>query len=366
MSNPRAVVLRSYDAPFQIEEIELGPLRSNEIRVRVVAAGLCHTDLLPRQKVVADHMLPLILGHEGAGVVEEVGSDVSSIAIGDHVLMSFDSCGDCLLCLEGKPAYCSQFRTLNLSARRGDGTTSALDREGRVVNNRWFAQSSLATHAIATERNSVVIDKSLPLDVLAPLGCGLQTGAGAVLNEMEVRPGQSIVVFGVGAVGLAAIMAAKIAGATDIVAVDLHQSRLDLAQELGATRVLRGDQEDLRQALPDGGPGLDFMLDTTALPEIIRSGISSLRAGGRAVLVGAGTRELSIHPSELTGVNIGYVLEGSASPQRFLPILIEHWRAGRFQIEKLTRSYALAEINDAEADMNAGRTIKPILIPPSN
>ncbi|GAA0967664.1 NAD(P)-dependent alcohol dehydrogenase [Acrocarpospora macrocephala] len=357
-----AAVLHAPDAPFSLETIQLGELRPNELLVDIHATGLCHTDLLPRLPALGERLVPLVLGHEGAGVVIEVGSAVSSIKPGDHVLLSFDSCGVCERCRADDPAYCRHFRAINLTGQRLDGSVAALDRHGIPVANRWFGQSSFATLAIATERNTVAIDPSLPLEVLAPLGCGLQTGAGAVLNEMKPRPGQSIAVLGVGAVGLAAVMAAGIAEAATIVAVDRHASRLELAARLGATAQVFGDTGELRKAIAGDGPGLDFVLDTTGAPEVIRAGVAALRPHGRAILVGAGASPVSFHPSELTGVTIGYILEGSANPKRFLPELVAHWRAGRFPIERLIASYPLADIGAAETDMLAGHVAKPVLV----
>ncbi|WP_424533542.1 NAD(P)-dependent alcohol dehydrogenase [Sphaerisporangium viridialbum] len=357
-----AAVLHGPGARFSLETIRLGDLRPHELLVEVRAAGLCHTDLMPRVPFLGERLVPIVLGHEGAGVVIEVGSAVTTIRPGDHVLLSFDSCGDCERCRADDPAYCLHFRAMNTSGQRLDGSVAAVDEHGIPVANRWFGQSSFATLAIATERNAVVIDPSLPLDVLAPLGCGLQTGAGAVLNEMKLRPGQSVAVLGAGAVGLAAVMAAKIAGASDIVAIDLHASRLELAKQLGATRRVLGEVDDLRKAIVGDGPGLDFVLDTTGVPEVIKAGVAALRPHGRALLVGAGASPVSFHPSELTGVNVGYILEGSANPKRFLPELVAHWRAGRFPIERLTATYPLSDIDTAEADMLAGQVVKPVLV----
>ncbi|MGW6954114.1 NAD(P)-dependent alcohol dehydrogenase [Streptomyces chartreusis] len=356
-----AAVLHAPDAPFSLETITFGSLRAGEILVEIHAAGLCHTDLIPRMPVIGERLVPLVLGHEGAGIVTDIGPDVTAIRPGDHVLLSFDSCGTCERCQANDPAYCANFRIANTSGRRLDGSVAATDEHGIPVANRWFGQSSFATHAIATERNAVVIDPSLPLDVLAPLGCGLQTGAGAVLHEMKLEPGQSIAVLGVGAVGLAAVMAARIAGADDIIAVDLHPSRLDLAKKVGATRCLPGGTGDLAQALASDNPGLDFVLDTTGVPDVIRAGATALRPHGRAVLVGTGVHPVSFHPSELTGITIGYVLEGSVDPHQFLPELVKHWRAGRFPIEQLITTYPLADIDRAEADMRSGTAVKPVL-----
>ena len=359
----RAAVLRTADGRFGIEDLVLGPIGPQELLVRIAGTGMCHTDLLARGPAFAAVLLPAVLGHEGAGVVAAVGNGITDFAVGDHVVLSFDSCGGCPQCRDGEPAYCREFGGSNMSGRRRDGSQGAIASDGTAVNSRWFGQSSYAGLAVATERNAVKVDPSLPLELLGPLGCGLQTGAGAVLNEMDLRPGQSIAVFGAGAVGLAAVMAAKIAGAADIVVVDLHPRRLDMALELGATRVYPGDQEDLAARIVGGGTGVDHSLDTSSVPAVMATAIAVLAPRGGAVLVGGGPGMLTIHPSQLAGRRLTYVVEGSANPREFIPILLEHWRAGRFPFDRFVRTYPLAEINRAEADSSSGATIKPVLIP---
>ncbi|WP_426323275.1 NAD(P)-dependent alcohol dehydrogenase [Microbacterium sp. E-13] len=358
----RAAVLRSVDGPFEIEEVAVGELRADEVLVRVLASGMCHTDLILRSPARAAEFTPIIAGHEGAGVVEEIGSAVTRVSPGDHVLLSFDSCGWCRACLTGAPAYCEEFTARNMYGVRADGTASITDRHGATVRNRWFGQSSFAEHAIATERNLVVVAPDLPLELLSPLGCGLQTGAGSVFNEMKLAPGQSIAVFGAGAVGLAAVMAAKIAGAGEIVVVDLHPSRLKLAEELGATRVVPGDADDVLAQVKGDSGGVDFSFDTTAVTSVITTAISVLRHGGKAVLVGAGSGRIDISPVLLVGRTVTFVLEGGAVPQVLLPQLVHYWREGLFPFDKLVRTYPLSEINRAEADSLSGATIKPVLV----
>jgi aryl-alcohol dehydrogenase len=281
------------------------------------------------------------------------------------VLISYDSCGWCASCLKGAPAYCAQFEARNVTGRRIDGTTSAFSPDGTPITNRWFAQSSFADLAIATERNLVSVDSEVPLEKLGPLGCSLQTGAGSVLNEMRLRPGQSIAVFGAGAVGLAAVMAAKLSGASDIVVIDLHDSRLEVARELGATRTVNGSDGDVAAQVTAGGRAMDFTFETTAVGSVMSDAINVLSRPGTAVLVGAGFAELSVNPSALAGRKVTYVLEGSAVPQVFLPQLIVFWQAGLFPFDRLVRTYPLADINTAEADSLSGTTIKPVLLPTS-
>lgn len=358
-----AAVLRGHDRAFELEQITLGELAPNEVLVRIAGAGMCHTDLLPRNPDMAERLGAVVLGHEGAGVVEAIGSAVTRTKVGDHVMLSFDSCGWCSNCLSGAPAYCDEFELRNVTGRRADLSQGAVDSEGAAVAARWFGQSSFAHHSIATERNIVVVDPELPLELLGPLGCGLQTGAGSVLNEMKLRAGQSIAVFGAGGVGLSAVMAAKLAGAREIVVVDLHDSRLELAQELGATRVVRGDVPDLVSAVKGDGAGLDFVFETTAVSSVITAAVASLRRPGKAVLVGAGGGEVALPANLLSGRTVTFALEGSSVPQIFLPQLLDYWKRGLFPFEKLIQRYPLSEINQAEADSLSGVTIKPVLIP---
>ncbi|MEU1183972.1 NAD(P)-dependent alcohol dehydrogenase [Streptomyces sp. NPDC005820] len=363
----QAAVLRAGDGPFVVEEVDIADPGPGQVLVRIAAVGFCHTDVLPRGDGFPARP-PIIAGHEGAGVVEALGPGVTEPAVGSHVLLSFDHCGACENCLDGHPAYCRSFVQRNLTgAGIESGDQSVTDAEGKPVASRWFGQSSFATHAVVDVRNTVVVDPDLPLELLAPLGCGIQTGAGSILLALDVRAGSRVVVFGAGGVGLAAVMAAKVAGAATIVAVDLHQNRLDLAQELGATHVLPAGGEDVPRRLRKlTGGGADYVLDTTGVPEVIRDGVDSLRVRGTVGLVGARSRDLVLGPAALsTGKTVMGILEGDAVPRRFLPQLIELWQQGRFPFERLVRTYPLSEINTAERDAASGVTVKPVLLPGS-
>jgi aryl-alcohol dehydrogenase len=353
----RAAVLRDPAGPFAIEEMDLADPGPGEVLVRVAGAGMCHTDLLYRRRPRLP--MPMVFGHEGSGVVEVAGPGVRHVVPGDHVVMSFDSCGRCGQCLEGEPAYCDEMMLRNLSGVRPDGSSGATDAAGLPVAIRWFGQSSFATHAVATERNIVVVDRELPLELLGPLGCGVQTGAGSVLNAMSVRPASSIAVFGAGAVGLSAVMAATIAGADEIIVADLHPARREMALELGATRAVDGADPDVVASV---GP-VDYSLDTTGVPAVVRTAIAVLRPKGTCALVGAGGGEITFRPDALAGRSLRYVLEGDAVPQSFIPQLIRLWQHGRFPFDKLIRTYSLDEINDAEHDSENGTTVKPVLLP---
>jgi aryl-alcohol dehydrogenase len=360
-----AAVLRSPTGAYEIEPVDLADLRADQVLVRIAGAGMCHTDVLPRAPESFSPP-PIITGHEGSGVVEAVGSDVTGVEVGDHVVLSFDSCRACAACAKGAVAYCDTFIFRNLIGRDLDGSTGVRDADGNEVASRWFAQSSFATHCVATARNVVVVDRDLPLELLGPLGCGVQTGAGSVLVALDVQPGTSLVVFGAGAVGLAAVMAGVVAGASTIIAVDLHAHRLDLATELGATHVLDGSAPDLvAQVHALTGGGADCTFDTTGNPTVITNAIAALRMTGVCGLVGVQTGELVLDGLALVGKTVTGILEGGVVPQEFIPRMIELWQEGRFPFDRLIETFPLDQINEAEAASLSGKVIKPVLIPTS-
>ncbi|GAA4383341.1 NAD(P)-dependent alcohol dehydrogenase [Actinomadura verrucosospora] len=360
-----AAVLRAADAPYTIESLDLADPGPGEVLVKIAGAGMCHTDLLGR--VPGDLVAkPVVLGHEGSGVAEAVGPGVTGLTAGDHVVMSFDSCGECANCRAAKPGACPQMTALNMLAMPLDGTPRATGPGGEPVHTRWFGQSSFASHALGTARNVVPVTKDVPLDVLGPLGCGVQTGAASVLVSLGVRAGDSIAVFGAGAVGLAAVMAARIAGASTIVAVDLHESRLDLARELGATHVLHGADDDIAGQIRaiSGGEGVQYSFDSTAVPEVVSTAVASLRTTGVCGLVGVGAAEYRLDANLLLmGRTVKGIIEGDAVPHTFIPRMIEMWRQGRFPFDRLVTAYPLAQINEAEADTTSGKVVKPVLVP---
>jgi aryl-alcohol dehydrogenase len=231
-----AAVAREGSAELTVESLQLEPPRADEVLVRFTAAGLCATDLDAAAGQLATPR-PVVLGHEGVGVVEVVGAAVAGMVVrpGDRVVCSLDSCGACPNCRRGQPAYCRRHSALNFEAHRADGSVGLRDGAGVAVHDHFFGQSSFAGYGLAHPASLVVVDGELPSEVLAPLGCGVVTGAGAVWNTLRVQPGAVVAVFGAGTVGLSAVMAARVAGAARVIAVDLHPNRLDLARALGAT-----------------------------------------------------------------------------------------------------------------------------------
>ena len=332
--------------------------------VEIRACGICHTDV-GVQNYEQGLPLPQVLGHEGAGIVRAIGEGVGNVDIGDHVVLSYASCGHCGNCTDDHPQYCSDFMLLNYAGLLSDGRVP-MQAAGGAVYGGFFGQSSFATHAIAYARNTVKIPPDLDFALAAPFGCGMQTGAGTVYNSLAPRAGQSLAVFGTGSVGLAALMAAVDSGCSPVIAVDINQERIDLALQLGASHGILSDPSrlaaDLRAILPTG---VDFIVDTTGIAAIIRAGTEALASRGQLAVLAVtppGT-EVSINPNLLLGgKSIRGAVEGDADPQVFIPELIERHRAGRFPHDRLVTTYPFSAINEAVADMRAGRVIKPVLV----
>lgn len=362
----RAAVVRQKGGPFEIETASIRPPRDDEVLVRVIATGMCHTDMVARDQIYPVPQ-PIVLGHEGAGIVEAVGSNVAKVAKGDHVVLSFHSCGACRPCQEGHPAYCENFNDYNFAgARPNDGSHALCGHDGRPLNDRFFGQSSFGAYAIANARNVVKVRKDAPLDLLGPLGCGIQTGAGTVLNALKVGPGASFAAFGAGAVGLSGVMAAAAAGATTIFAVDVVPSRLELALQLGATHAVNSATEDpVAVVRAVTHKGVDFAMDSTGIPSVIRSSVLALRATGAAAIVGASKpgAVLDLDANDLMqgAKSIRGVVEGDSIPDVFIPQLVDLYLAGRFPFDKLVKFYSLDQINEAAADSEKGGTLKPII-----
>ena len=362
-----AAVLRQQGGPFRIETVDLDTPRPDEILVRNIAVGICHTDLVIRDQGIPVP-LPVVLGHEGSGIVERVGAAVTKVKPGDKVVMTYHSCGHCPSCYDGAPAYCANLVPNNFSGRRADGSAT-VHQDGIAFSANFFQQSSFASHSLATERNTVKVDQQLPLDTLAlfgPLGCGIQTGAGAVLNSLRPRAGSTLAVFGVGSVGLSAIMAARLAGCAVIVAVDLNEERLELAKSLGATHTVNAravDAVDFIRAAT-GGAGADFSLEMTASPKVLRQAVECLHTRGVCGLIGlppAGTEVALDMASILFGRTLKGIIEGDSVPEIFINRMITLYQQDRFPIDRIMRHYRFDQINTAVDDTEDGLAIKAVL-----
>ena len=356
----KAAVFRDKSHNPTIEDLELSGPRAGEVLVRIVGVGVCHTDLKTAETDRAPR--PVVLGHEGSGVVEAVGPGVSRVVAGDHVVMSFGSCGHCPSCLDAQPAYCHDAD--HFGCTRADGTFY-LSLDGTPVHGDFFNQSSFATHAIGKERGIVKVDKDAPLEILGPLGCGIQTGAGAVLNDFKIKPGQTLVVFGTGSLGLSAVRAARIAGAARVIAVDRHPQRLQLAVELGADQVIEARDGQLAERIRDLIPaGVDFTLDTTGAAPVMLEAIEVLAPRGTFgfVTVPLDGSDLTLRMRSLMqGRRMQGISEGNSNPEAFIPRLIDFHMQGRFPFDRLVRFYPFADIAQAFRDSEAGVAVKPIL-----
>jgi aryl-alcohol dehydrogenase len=359
-------VVREQGGPFRLEQVELDGPRPDEVLVEVVAAGMCHTDLLVRDSRPGS--LPAVLGHEGAGVVREVGSEVRGVAPGDPVVLSFPSCGVCSRCRTGRTTYCDSIAALKFGCARPDGSVATTDARGRPVGDHFFGQSSFGTLAVASARSVVRMPADVDLRIAGPLACGVQTGAGTVLDVLRVRPGASVAVFGAGSVGLVAVMAARLAGATTIVAVNRRASRLRLAAEFGATHLVAPQDVDPVEAIRDatGGRGAEFAFETTGVPDVLTAAVRSLDSLGTCAYVGTAppgvTGGIPMLEAMTKGLTVRGVLQGDSTPGVTLPRLWDLHRRGLLPFDRLITHYPLADIDRAAADTETGDVVKPVLL----
>jgi aryl-alcohol dehydrogenase len=359
-----AAVVRQAGGPFGLEPVTLRGPGTDEVIVEVKATGMCHADIVVRDQQIPTP-LPLVLGHEGAGVVVEKGSDVRNLDIGDHVVLSFAYCGHCAPCSSGHPPYCEYSFPLNFGGVARNGSHALTDSAGHPLHDHFFGQSSFATYAVCNQRNAVRVRKDVRLESLGPLGCGVQTGAGAVMNSLNVRPQSSFAVYGAGAVGLSALLAAKARGASTLIAVDIVAERLEMARELGTTHVIDGRAEGALTLIKDASHGgVDFSLDTSGVPTVIEQASAALAPMGRLGLVTGfpGTKAaFDINSIFQGGRTIRGIVQGDSLPHQFIPYLIDLHVSGDFPFDKLIRYYEFADINQAAADSHSGKTVKPVI-----
>ena len=358
-----AAVIPEYDAPFELRELELAPPTRNEVLIRLVSTGICHTDGAAQHGDMP-FPTPGVLGHEGAGVVVGLGEQVTHVSLGDHVILAWPWCGECKRCVAGQPRYCESLGDLLISGSRPDKSTS-LSANDQAIHSHFFGQSSFANFCVVNERSLVVVPQNYPLEILGPLACGIATGAGAVFNELRPSLGTNLVVFGAGAVGLSAIMAARCTGVTKIIAVDLHDNRLDLALRYGATHVINANRSDPVQEIKRICGGLaDYSLECTGVIPVVRQAIDSVGMLGTACLVGGApmTAEFSVHhTSTLWGKKIIGILGGGGNSKQLILGLLDLYSQGRFPFDELVVEYPLTEINQALDDSLTGKVLKPVI-----
>lgn len=361
--NIKAALIEKKGDPFVISELELRPPQQGEVLVKVVACGVCHTDDVARNQIIPVP-LPAVFGHEGCGIILETGPGVTEFKAGDKVGFSYGYCGSCEACRTGKPYGCKENRRLNFSGVQFDNT-KRLWKDDTFVSS-FFGQGAFATHAVVHVNNLIPVAEDIDLKMVAPMGCGIQTGAGAILNYLKPSADSSVIITGCGPVGLSAVMAAKIAGCTTIVACDVVSSRLDLALEFGATDVINSKEvTDVPARVREltGGLGCHYAIDCTGNGNCVRQSLNCTRSLGTCVVLGA-TQELTIHvEEELMGVGktlVGLV-EGCSVPKVFIPQLLNYYRKGMFPFDKLITYYPFEQINQAFEDTKNGSVLKAVL-----
>lgn len=361
----KAAVTYGKGEPFKIEEVELAPPKDNEILVKIVACGVCHTDEAAQFQVIPVP-LPAVLGHEGCGVVEQTGKNVTQFKVGDKVGISFGFCGECTNCMTAHQHACENFNAINFGGVQADGTSRLSTLDGKSLST-FFGQSSFATHVVVSENSAVKIEyDDIDLSLIGPMGCGIQTGAGAVLNRLHPEFGSSIAVFGCGTVGMSAIMAARIAGCEKIIAVGGNPQSLELAKELGATHTInRKEVNDIvntiRNEITAGG--VNYAIETSGVPDFVKKALASCRFMGTAVVLGAtGDVTLNIQ-TELMGdaKSLIGIVEGDSIPKLFIPKLLAYYKKGLFPFDKLIKFYPFEQINEAFKESSSGKCIKAVL-----
>ena len=365
MTDAIAAVMPAANSSFAIEPITVDAPQRGEILIDIKAVGICHTDLVMVSGAFGT-AFPAVFGHEGAGIVAAIGDGVTKVAVGDKVLLTFNSCGECVRCEADDPSYCEQFAALNMACVRGDGS-SRLHSHGKALSDNFFGQSSFASKAITLERNVVKLAEDADLALLAPLGCGIQTGVGAVTRSLEAQPGQSLVVIGGGSVGLSAVLGGRLAGCSPIILIEPQQDRRTIASEIGADHVIDPGADDIVAAVRALVPrGVDLVVDTSVHMPSVTASLGMLANKGRLGLVGLpGAFDAALPVPVIqwitSGGTVRGIVEGDSDPDQFLPELIEHHRAGRLPFDRFVRTYPFAAINEAIADAHSGKAIKVVL-----
>lgn len=363
----KAAVLRQPGSPLRIEDLQLDAPGRGELRVRIAAAGVCHSDY---HYMCGDLVtpLPVVLGHEGAGIVEEVGEGVTAVRPGDHVLLLWRAgCGHCDFCARGRPALCASGRAMLASGGLLDGSSRLRGSDGEIKH--FVGVSCFAERAVVAEPSLLPIPKDIPLEIAALTGCAVMTGVGAVVNTARVEPGSSVLVIGAGGIGLCAVMGAHLAGASVIVVADLVESKLELARDLGATHVVHAGRQDVVEVVRAmGNEGVDYAFEAIGNEHTLAQAVRALRPGGTAVAIGLPRADASVAVRVVDLVTQEKTLKGSiygsTRPYADMPRLFDLYRRGRLPLDRLlTRRYRLDEINEAYRALLAGEVARSILVP---
>ncbi|KAL3434385.1 chaperonin 10-like protein [Aspergillus tetrazonus] len=382
-TSPRALI--SYgphkSGGWKLKNVALRPLREKELLIEMVASGICQTDLhFAGMETGYGVHYPRAMGHEGAGYVRAVGPDTTVARVGDPVILSFSACKDCEPCKGGHPAHCFNFNAINFEAVAEDyvfrDASSPEPASGADIYGRFFGQSSFASLSIVQQDSIVnvagVVKSRQDLALLSPLGCGIQTGSGAIINAAGARPVDRVAIMGLGGVGLSAVMGAKIAGCTQIIGIDRHGSRLELAKELGATHVLQVAEgmslDEVTAAVKaiTGGLGSNITLDTTGVPALIAEGVKMTAFKGKILQVGTApetaTLSIPIHEFMVSGKQFIGVVEGDVVPQEYLPKLLKWVNEGKLPLDRIVKFYQAEAFETAIRDMQSGVTVKPVIL----
>jgi S-(hydroxymethyl)glutathione dehydrogenase/alcohol dehydrogenase len=359
----RAAVLYEFGRPLIVEELELDPPRQGEVLVRMVASGICHSDLHVQQGIHPTS-LPVVLGHEGAGVVEEIGGGVNHVRPGDHVMLTWlPYCGACRQCASGRPNLCERVAWYDTTLEDG---TCRFHRDGERIHH--YNTSSFAERSVVPARTAIPVDPTLPMTEVALMGCAVMTGVGAALNTARVRPGDSVAVVGCGGVGLNVVQGAAIAGATTIVAVDPVPAKLTLARELGATDGVDPRAGDPVEAVRELTGGVDHAFEALGRPETIELAIQLTGRGGQAILIGMAPPDARVTFDALTATIEERAIRGcwygSCRPLSDFPKLIDLYRAGLLRLDRLITEIGLDDVNDAFARMEAGDAVRSVIVYP--
>ncbi|ROW10421.1 hypothetical protein VMCG_01806 [Cytospora schulzeri] len=382
----QSYVVRAAGGPITLETVHYDQIGDREMLVETVAVSVCASDV----KAAEGHFFtqpPMVLGHEGAGIVKQVGAKVSAFRPGDKVILHYSSCGTCAMCSSGQNPYCDSMFELNFSGERGrvndatpddgDGNGNATrsvhaatTEDGVPLRSFFFGQSSMGRHALVRDTSAVKVDATREeLKLFAALSCGVQTGAGAVLNVCKPLPGAAFAIFGAGAVGMAAALAAGLYAPAEVIVVDISQEKLDMIPSGFATRTICSSGKEKGVVAAEikqltGGKGVDYAIDCAGFGSVIVEGCSSLKPRGMVVGVGGGAAEAPLVVSEmlLGGFDYRGTHQGDAVSNNFIPYLIKLWRVGSFPFDKLVHYYKIEELSQVLDDLKHSRVIKPVLV----
>lgn len=362
----KAAVVEKEGQPYDIQTVTLAEPVGGDILVKIVASGICRSDYAERNGNSVK--FPNVLGHEGAGIVEKIGDSVTSVKVGDHVILSYGYCGECENCASGHPSSCNEWLNINNAGMNKRGEY-VLHKEDDTPINNFFNQSSFATYSLIDETNVVKVDPTLDLRLLGPLGCGLGTGSGVVLDVLRPKANETIAVFGTGPVGYAAIMAAKVVGCKTIIALDINDDRLEVAKKVGATHTINNgvnaaEVPEMVRKLT-AGLGVHYAIDTSGVVPVMKQALEVVRNSGTFIPLAVTKKEFEVNTFfDLVFGNkkiIGCLI-GDTQPKFHLPRLIDLYLAGKFPFDQFVKFYPFEEIVQAEADSVSGKVLKSVVV----